>query len=96
MFCCIAPIRRQRPRLDDVSVENNLGRCVETAEHALHRFHTLNVRVRLMIPATLSFRRSESPPRELIARSCAAEVDQGRQRLLMLQRRGSDAMTLED
>ena len=62
-------------------------RCiVEAAEHALHALHTLDVRARLVVAATLAFGQSESAPGKLIAGPGTAEVDQRGQHLLLQQR----------
>jgi hypothetical protein len=72
------------------------GRIVEPAEHALHGLHTLDVRARLVVAATLAFGQSESAPGKLIAGTGTAEVDQRGQHLFLRQRCGAHSVALEN
>jgi hypothetical protein len=72
------------------------GRARQSAEYALHRFDALNIGARLMVPAALRVGQLESTSRELIAGAGTAQMDQRREHLFVLQRRGGDPMAFEN
>ena len=94
------PHRERRVRECSAGAWNLLApqcRCiVEAAEDALHGLHTLDVRARLVIAATLAFGQSESAPGKLIAGPGTAEVDQRGQHLFLRQRYGAHSVALEN
>ena len=67
----------------------------EARKHALHRIDAGEIAMEIVIATPLTGKQPKTPPRIVLARPSAAQVDQGSQVLLLLERSGRDAAVLQ-